>query len=625
MRHQAWLYKRASKKRDLLRMEFLLDLANDMLALSNELNPRILIRTVRWQRSQQPALPTAEEDRGGVLCDGDNAGRAETKRLLTEYRTACLEHRRLSRTIVERLDRAEINTETGSSCSSVVSVGSSLGEAIGREEVSILSMLQTFRDGFSVCDECRGLFHEEYRGALFVEQSKRHERYAAGNPSSLSSSSTTFLCIHCWHLRAQEKNRKQTRNSQPMVSTRNRVTAGTFQPSLEDPSRSERFERHAASSVRTTPISVSSATACSSRNIHPTNRIDPQPTKAGLAAESQTKKHDSLYGSGRFQSRKQILRDRAALARDQRQSQSQPETETEANAEASLAGSAGEWSISSSASNLRFEMQETRKSLKLTRRDSESGSETGSSPPCKTHSKLDDKTEPPKPPTATATATATPTTASRKSRLASMKFRMNSCAVLDSDHSHTETGNWDEDSWGRYGTLDSSICSNSIAESLSVESAQSQTTGTTWTCCESSDRTNRSTAESLWSRSSIGSTTTTTTSLDWSLFSTSERSTIKSAMKQKTLMGSIASIGAQCSPTKVQDFPCGFPTAMGRNKPPTKHVRFQTPLVEEGGSSQPSPPPPPPPRQPPRDELNASTELESGRYFCNCDTLLRAF
>mmetsp|Transcript_15614 Transcript_15614/g.43222 ORF Transcript_15614/g.43222 Transcript_15614/m.43222 type:complete len:242 (+) Transcript_15614:1-726(+) len=241
-------------------------------------------------------------------------------------------------------------------------------------------------------------------------------------------------------------------------------------------------------------------------------------------------------------------------------------------------------------------MRESPRSRKLTRRDGNSGA---GSPP--THPKFEDRE---KDKACLSTSAPNPsgksTTAARINRIASIKSRMTSCAVLDMDETSRK---YNDDSWSRYGSLDSSICSNSITESYFLDGNQSHATSTVSTL-ESSVH---STAESLWSLSSIGSTT----SVDRSVVSTTSERSIKSAMKQKSLLDSIAS----CSPNKVQDFPCVLPT-MGRNKS-TKHVRFQMPLLyEEGCPSEPTK----------HDDRNASVDLEADQlYFCNCDRLWHAF
>jgi hypothetical protein len=94
LKHQAWLWKRTSKRQELNRFEPFHELATDLQTISNELNPNILRLTVLWQRSQSiaPHKQVSADDSKDVVYNrerikesGDRRRYWEGQRLSREY------------------------------------------------------------------------------------------------------------------------------------------------------------------------------------------------------------------------------------------------------------------------------------------------------------------------------------------------------------------------------------------------------------------------------------------------------------------------------------------------------------------------------------------------------------
>jgi len=712
MKHQAWLYKRTSKKRELDRWESFLNLGTDLHKISNELNSNSLFLAALWQRSQSiaPREFAATEDSRDVVYDynttnnndsndndnGDDSGhrrQCKQKDLLREYQHACMENIRLSKSVRERLDRMQGKENPFSSAASVAAsttsfLSSSNGETIptSREEASILSSLMNFSNNFCVCSVCRGMFHRDYYQALIVQLPNNNQRElqsfqcrggdtaittvstaTTANKDTLSALSTTFICIHCWNTKTREE--RQERDDKALAQKhhhrQHQVDSKNLSMEKLRQSAKARKERNARSrksfAANRVPLTSNVTSGGGDTNPSKDNAPHDQMTTAKRTATSKNKKNP-LFESARWKARRRVMKDRLSAASSENynaENSMPPATDApfderptspavskvgeETNAtETTAATDAATTSATESSSSLKFQIVERQRLQRTNKTGSWNNLGSSISPSISTNAtveKADREAPLQNQPTGPQQAKFLCPKSRTTNRIAAIKLRMKSCAVLDSDSSNEEetevVWKWN-DCWSRFGSSASSICSNSIAESESLLSATSkdhapfppkrrveiQQPQGSFVESRPSDHRTHSISESSYSCTSVGSATI----LDMTACSTESigEKFIKSAMKTKTLLDSIVSIGGgQSSPTKVQDFPSATTTTTTTATTSVhkkKTVRFQVPLVEEGPVSFIS-----------TDSnssamLDTSTEImDTTEYFCACDNLLSAF
>ena len=193
LKNQAWLWKRSSKRQELNRLEPFLRLATDLRKISSDLNPNILRLTVLWQRSQSiaPLEHVAADDSVDVVYNDETMNESgfgrryrEQQRLSREYRDACLENIRVSKSIQKRINKL-LTSDT-----------------ISLDDASVLSSLRIFSNKHCICSSCQAIFHKDYLDALVISIPEKTDK-----DSDIES---TFLCLHCWNSTRTQRHRQKS-------------------------------------------------------------------------------------------------------------------------------------------------------------------------------------------------------------------------------------------------------------------------------------------------------------------------------------------------------------------------------------------------------------------------------
>jgi hypothetical protein len=456
------------------------------------------------------------------------------------------------------------------------------------EDSLVLSSLMIFSNNYCVCGTCQAMFHKDYFNALVVRVSNKCE-----TNSHAPDDTSTFLCIHCWNYRARTQRKGRDHETQFGKLPRTKSHPPMPNDGNDDKNRE--------SELQTTPTT-----------------------------KSQNEKNP-LFESARWKARKKVIKNRmvaAARASNDGSSRAGNTSATDAvtahegvdvKVNAATASSTFEHYIGS-MSSLDDSLSRLGESL------------SSFSNPILWESDQEESRHriPP-----SLQSFPRPVKSSRTKIVASMNLKMNSSVVVDNDNnaeSKTDASKR-SDVWSRFGSSASSICSNSIVESDpegSLHSRRPSASTTTWYGMDDrswvgkipikrGDSWNRyeSPDSSICSSSIFSESSTETSTYSFLSASSSEQfgpNYIKSAMKKTPASSSSSTSGA--SPTKVNDFPFG-----AQHK--KKSVRFRSPLKEyrkfkvynpmTGTRSN-------------KALLDTSTDImDQIEYFCKWDTFMNAF
>ena len=588
LKQQAWSWKRTSKRQELNRFEPFFELATDLQRISKELNPNILRLNVLRQRSQSiaPRKYLTADDSNDVVFDEKASGekhdhrrQLEQRRLSREYHDAYMENVRVSKSIQKRTDKLRTNKVLVSN---------------NTEDASIWSSLMIFSNNYIICGTCQAKFHKDYINALVVRSPIDCERNSCG-----SLNKSTHICIPCWNSKTSEKATPQRHETQCGKSPCLNMTSSM--------SADESDDQNKANEAQTTPTT------------------------------ERARKNNHLHETERWKTRKMVIKNRiiaATVISNHGSSRVENSAAIDATTDTIVAQDSknekSNTSAASTASSTIYQYIDSMPSL------DDGLMRIGESLSLCTNLILGEFDQDdlrynlppllhPLPPS---------TKSARPRNITTIKLKVNSSTFVDSNNDAKSDASTNERSISssRFGSTSSSLCSNSIVECDPEDSLHSQNScaslatryrmdgpsrfgkkplkrTNSWSRYESSD-------SSMCSNSIVSESSAETLKFSHLSTSFSEHFSpkyIKSAMKKTSISTSSSKNGA--SPTKVDGFPYVLLPSQKKNnvlfRSPLDECKFYNPMTDTRGN---------------RTVLDTSTEIvDQIEYFCKWDTFMNAF